>query len=255
MRKRSDSTGHAIDGAEHRLAAARLRPLIKRLDAAVPIGVKLAVPMLAIAAISGTVLALTVYRSEADRIHRDYESRAVLIGQDVRGAVAAQRLAGAPLHGASTGLQRHIDTLVELEPSILHIDLYDMSGGSPEVVASSDHTHLESGHEEPADFRGDLEAAETNHVVSHEDTVGSEPALHVSVPFRVNGQAPFLVAVHLSTAERDRALASLLRNFAVGFGVSLVLTTVALVAGVHVLIMRRIARVARGGESPAIRRL
>jgi diguanylate cyclase (GGDEF)-like protein len=226
--------------AEHRVIASP-RSRLKQLDAALPIGIKLALPLLAIAVIGGAILTLTVYRSEADRIRRDYESRAFLISQDVRGALAAQRIADKPLAGASTGLQRHIDTLVELEPSILRIDLYDMSGRSPSVVASSDHARIGLADEEPA--ADEQEASRSHGMVSHEEQIDSRSTLHVTVPFQAQGQAPFLVAIYLSTAERDRELTSLLRNFALGFGASLVLAVIALVVGVRVLILGRIARV------------
>jgi len=198
--------------------------------------------MLAIVVAGGAILALTVYRSEADRIHRDYDSRAFMIGQDVQGAIAAQGSSGEPIGDHPTHLQRHIDALVALDPAILRIDLYDVGAAAATVVASSDSNRVGTSDSDPVDLGDERAAVSADRIASHEDSVGDTPALHVTIPFLVAGQSPLMIAVHLSTAERDRALAALLRNFAIGFGSSVALTTLALVLGVRVLVLRRSGR-------------
>jgi diguanylate cyclase (GGDEF)-like protein len=221
---------------------ARLVVAARRIDAALPIGMKLVLPMFVIAAAGGGILALTVYRSEANRIHNDYEARAFLVSADVRGAVVAHRLSD-PVKGDYTGLQNHIDSLVGLEPSILRIDLLEVNGRAATTVASSDHSRINMFENDAADLGDELRALRSSDLISHDDMIGDTPALHVTVPFNRSGHSPFVVAVHLSAVERDRALAALLRNFVLGVGSTIVLATVALLIGVHTLISRRITLV------------
>lgn len=237
----STASPHMEAGAAQRRSfGARLSASLKRLDARLPIGIKLAVPIVLVALVVGGILALTFYRSEANRIRDEYEARGFLMGQDVRGAVAAQRVNGALAGDYPGGVQRHIDSLIAIQPSILRIDVYHVRGDELLTIASTDHGAIGSANTESEDLGDTQRAVGDSRVVSHEDRVNGAPALHVSVPFRLTGHAPFIVAVHISTAERDQALAALLRNFAVGVGLSAAIGIVVLVAGVRLLVFRRV---------------
>ncbi|MBI5283708.1 MAG: GGDEF domain-containing protein [Chloroflexi bacterium] len=209
---------------------------LRRLDAGLPIGIKLALPLVFLAVAGGGLLAVTYYRSEANHIREDYEDRGFLIGQDVRGAVAAQRVNGAMLGDYPGGVQRHIDALIAIQPSILRINVYQVRGSELLTIASTDHGAIGSVNADA----GDLQAVEESQTVSHDDDVDDVPALEVAVPFRLAGAAPFTVGVYISSAERDQALAALLRNFIIGILASAVTLIAVLVAGVRLLIFRRV---------------
>jgi len=233
----STASPQTDDGATQRRSfGARLLVSLRRFDAALPIGVKLALPLVLLAVAGGGLFALTYYRSEAKHIREDYEDRAFLIGQDVRGSVAAQRVNGALLGDYSGGVQRHIDALIAIQPSILRINVYQVRGGELLIIASTDHGAIGSVNTDA----GDLHAIEDSHIVSHDDDVDGVPALEVAVPFRLAGAAPFTVGVYISSAERDQALAALLRNFTIGIVASAVTLIVVLVAGVRLLIFGRV---------------
>ncbi len=233
----STASPHTTAGAAQRRSfVARLSLSLRRFDAALPIGIKLALPLVFLAAVGGGIVGVTFYRSEANRIRDEYEARGLLIGQDVRGAVAAQRVNGAMLGEYPGGVQRHIDALIAIQPSILRINVYQVRGGELLTVASTDHGAIGSVNTD----EGDLHAVEDSHVLSHDDDVNDVPALEVAVPFRLEGSAPFAIGVYISTAERDEALAALLRNFTIGILLSTAVLIAVLVSGVRLLVFRRV---------------
>jgi diguanylate cyclase (GGDEF)-like protein len=233
--------------AAPRSTLARLTFALKRFDAALPIGLKLALPLICIAVAIGGILGVTVYRSEANRIRSDYTARAFLASEDVYSATISND-AGGPSPIDYPGVQRDIDSLAQLDPSILRIDIFEVHGQASTITASSDHSRINTPENDAKDLADEIRAARTLGVVSHDDTIGQVTTVHVTVPFRVAGHAPLTVAIHLSTVERDRALAALLRNFAVGGGAAAVFAIVALVIGVRLLIFRRIELVLRASD-------
>jgi diguanylate cyclase (GGDEF)-like protein len=208
-----------------------------------PISVKLVFPMLFIAVAGASILAFTVYRSEANRIRGDFAARAFRVSHEVHGDAVAHGTSDQLMKGDYAELQSHLDSLVETEPSILRVDLIEVNGGSATIMASTDHSRINRVEGDPADLGDELRAVRGSDVVSHEDTIGDTPALHATVPVQLTGEAPFVVAVHMSTVERDKALAALLWNFALGVCATVVLATIALVIGVRILIFRRLERV------------
>jgi len=234
--------------AWHRAVRARLALTVKRFDAALPIGVKLAVPMICIAVATGGILGITVYRSEANRIRSEYTARAFLASEEVRSTVVLHATAGQQPTVNYAEVQDHIDSLARLDPSILRIDTYEVRGQAAAVTASSDHSRINTFEDDATDLADEIRAVHTGSVVSHDDVVGPTSAVHMTVPFQIAGHAPFAVAIHLSAADRDRALAALLRNFIIGIGAATIFATVALVVGLRVLVFRRIELVLRAGD-------
>ncbi len=232
-------TGDAGRGS----ARTRLSSFVRQVDAALPISVKLVLPMLLIAFAGGGILGFTVYRSEANRIRSDFAARAFRVSHEVHGAAVSHGTADQLIKDDYADLQSHLDALVELEPSILRVDLIAVNGRAATTIASSDHSRINTFEDDADDLSAELRAVRGSVVVSHEDTIGDTPALHVTVPFQLTGHVPFVVAVHMSTVERDQALAALLRNFVLGVGSTAVLSTVALVIGLHLLVFRRIRHV------------
>ncbi len=64
-----------------------------------------------------------------------------------------------------------------------------------------------------------------------------------AMPFELPGQATFVVTLHMSTVERDNALAAVLRTFEIGVIPGMVLTAIVLAGGMHVLMNRRLRSV------------
>lgn len=229
--------------ATHRSARTRLVSALRRLDAALPISAKLVAPIVFVTVASGGILGFTIYRSEAARIRNDFAARAAWVSHEVHRDAVSHGTVEQLMVGDFSELQSHIDSLGAVDPSILRVDLVDMSAGSAMIMASTDHSRINMEEGDPTDLGDELRAVRGSGAVSHEDTIGDTPALHVAVPVEITGQPPFVVAVHMSTVERDNALAALLRNFALAVGSTVVLATIVLVGGLHVLIFRRIGLV------------
>jgi len=238
--------GHSGD-AVHRSAPARLWSSLQRIDAALPIGVKLALPTLCIAVGVGGILGVTVYRSEANRIRSDYEERAFLTSEEIR-VDAAVHGGGSQSRIDYPDVQRHIDALAGIDPSILRIDVFEINGQASTIMVSSDHSRVNTSESDATDLADEIQAARTSMAASHDDRVGQADAVHVTVPFDVPGQAPLVISIHLAAAERNDALAALLRNFVIGVGAASLFALVALAIGLRVLIFGRIERVLRASN-------
>jgi diguanylate cyclase (GGDEF)-like protein len=220
---------------------------MQRLDAALPIGVKLALPMLCIALGVGGILAGTIYRSEANRIRSDYKARAFLASESIRVAATVHD-GGAQSRIDYPEVQRHIDALAGIEPSILRIDLFEVNGQASTITASSDHSRINTFESDAKDLADEIRATRAPTLASHDDRIGQADAVHLTVPFDVPGRLPLAISIHLSAAERNEALAVLLRNFVIGVGAAALFALVALVAGLRVLIFRRIDMVLRASD-------
>lgn len=177
MREPGESDSADRDDTGRRPVRTRLSSFVRRLDAALPISVKLVLPMLLIAVAGGAILGFTVYRSEADRIRDDFAARAFRVSHEVHGEAVAHGTADQLMKGDYANLQSHLDSLAAADPSLLRVDLVQVNGGSATIMASTDHSRINMTEGDPGDLGDELRAVRRSEVTSHEDTIDDTPAL------------------------------------------------------------------------------
>lgn len=241
------SAGPSAEGAPGR-SQARLLDALRRVDARLPISFKVALPAVAIGIAGAAILGLTVYRFASHDIRADTESQARLVAHNVHSAAMAQQSTAETYADSTAGLQRQIDALMQVEPSILRIDVYHLEGNALQVVASSDHGRVGTLDTNPVDVADEVAAGQKSTVLVHDDSIGSTPALHVSVGVASPAGPSSVIAVHLSAVERGEELASLVRQFALGIGGSGALAAAALGAAIYLLVIRRARRLLQATE-------
>jgi diguanylate cyclase (GGDEF)-like protein len=222
---------------DHPAPAQRVSRL-ERLDAALPLGLKLVLPVIFIAIAGSSLLGFTVYRAESSRIRSDYDARALLVTESMRSAAASYGIANA-LPDDNAGVQRYLDSLVELTPAIVRIDLFRVNREALEVIASSDHSGIGAS-DNAAERADELLAIRNAQIIRRNDIVGDTPTLRVVMPFgdALNGE--FGIAVHLSSDERADALSSLRWEFLLGTGGTSLIAAVVLAIGLYLFVFRRI---------------
>lgn|GEM_PF-3139322 len=241
------SAGAGAEGAPGR-SPARLLDAFRRVDARLPIWFKVALPAVVIGIAGGALLSLTVYRFASHDIRVDAEEQARLVAHTVHSAMLAQQTAADTHADGTAALQRQIDALAQIEPSILRIDVYQVEGNALQVVASSDHDRVGTIDTNRADVTDEVAAAQRSTVLVHDDRIGSTPALHVSVGVASPAGPSSVIAVHLSAVERDWALAALMRQFVIGVGGAVALAAAALGAAIYLLVLRRARRLLQATE-------
>ncbi|MDZ4278507.1 MAG: GGDEF domain-containing protein [Dehalococcoidia bacterium] len=237
---------------------ARLRAAFARFDARFPIGLKLAVPIVGLGLVSALLFALVVYRMESGRIRSDFEERALVIAGGLESQASLFRARGTE-EDFRSHLEEHIDALVlSNEESLLLINVYGIEDGTSAVVASSDPGLVDATG--LGEAQQDIEALYAAGPLVHEEELEGENALEVSLPVRVEGAGSFVVGAYFSTAERDAALAGLLRNVVSVALIVMVVVLAVVFSLFRVLVLGRLralmtatSRVERGDYSARVR--
>lgn len=224
---------------------------LTRLAARLPIGVKLAVPLVlgTVGVVSG--LGWWLYEGEAKRISRDFESDAILIGEGVQETVNTLGESGASEAEVEAGVAHHIGALVGLDRSIFLIDIVQFEDGEAEIRHSSHDWRVGATDALPDDISEDVNAIlvgdEPVRLDPEEEVVLGTNAIEARVPLFL-GDEPNLLQIYISTEERDRALATLLRNVAIAAGGTGLLVPVLVMAAIYVIVARNERRLIEATE-------
>lgn len=227
-----------------------VRRAFLRVDAALPIAVKLAIPIATVAIVGGGFLCWSFYHTESTRIRDEFAQRAVFVAQSVGSASAAQDAEGAGQTEKILAIQRHVDARVALEATILRIDVYGVGGLDSTIVASSDHSRIGTSQVND-DKRAPLpKAGEGATVHVHDDLHEGTNAIHAQAVFASSG-APITVEVLFSPRERDTALAGLRRSFVFGTGAATAIAVITLALCFRFLVLARVQRLLRATDRMA----
>lgn len=217
----------------------RLKAALLRVDARLPITMKLVLPIVVLGIVVGSAMGYVLYQTEADRIRSDFESRAVIITRSLE--IMTDRQGPPQTKGQLIAdLQAHLDVLARSELSVLLLNAYAVQDGELTLVASSDPGRVRIDATEADDLRFDREAYTEGGPVFHDEMLGDSAALEVNLPLDLGGEAEFVIGAYFSTVERDEALSDLLWTFVIGAGGSTVLAILALIVALHFLVVARL---------------
>jgi len=227
--------GHSGAGRS-RMAHARvvLARRLRSLARALPIAVKLAVPLAAVVVLAAAVyLAVALPLLEAE-LERGYADEAQAVAREVQ--------AGYALHGndrAELGdFLRHV---VDHDPSVARIRIYRLASGAPLVWASSDPAEL--ARYQPSSV--DLAPLTTGATIQAIEELDGVRLLETVQPLRSGGTVDASVGIYTSLASFDRVVSGITRVAvltAAGAGGGVMLGAAAVL---YLLVLRPIGRLHR----------
>ena len=206
----------------------RWRPL-RRLDRALPISVKLAIPILLIAA----TLALTLSEILVGQVRSQILGAYRLRPREIAALVQLQ-LERAPTD--REGMQVLVDRLRARDHRITELNIYMLRGSRVIFWTGSDP-------EEPEDR--DVRAVRSATVINEQDTEEGEPVLETDVPLRLDGKVVGAVGVYTSLRAVQAAEAAARRDVAVVLGVAAAATTLAMGLLLYSVVLRRTGRLSK----------
>jgi diguanylate cyclase (GGDEF)-like protein len=218
---------------------ARISSLFAQANTHLSIGAKLALVITVAAFVSGGFVAWSVFRTQSAQIRNDFEERAFLIAHAFESATANEQPATDEERLTQlAGQQNRIQALAELEPVILLANIYARNGDEPLIVGTSEQELL--GTVPAAAHTAEFERAMAGATIFSEEEVGGETAYELVVPLTIEGQPPLVLALYLSTKERDAALFAVQRTFARTLLVSVLAAVVVLYGATWILVSRRL---------------
>lgn len=220
---------------------APLRELVSRGRAAwtrahrrTPVAVKLVVPLGAIVVLAAIAYTLVAIPSLQRELARAYAVEARQVATIVQSEYET--------HGDDrTTLNAFVQTLDELDPSIVRIRVYRLVGGSPVLWASSKASELSTYRPRPQDIKP-LAAGESAQEVEIVDGVR---LLETVNAVRVGGRIDASVGVYSSLDALDAAVADIVRIVMLTAAVGGLALCLAAAAALEVVVLRPIGRLHR----------
>lgn len=219
----------------------RVRMQLRRLDAALPLLVKIALPIIVVIIITGGASTWFIYDRESDHIRGEFEEQALLITRSIEVGTAGDREL-LPRDEAIEKLQRLIDALAKAEPSLLLINIYGLQNGEQVIIASSGPRDAPALGPALSEGSDDIQLAFAGGIITEDEQIGDAKALEVIVPLHVSGQPGFVIGAYFSTGEREAALAELLRTSIIGTVAVSALTMFVLYIVLRMLLFKRLSR-------------
>lgn len=197
------------------------------------LGFKIGVPLVAISAMTATILTINTISTIRDRLKESYMAQSRQLATVVEAEFAAHP--NDPI-----AMNAFLEDLKKSEPLINHIRVYRMVNGVPGLWATTD----------PIDFNGsykledeDIDPLIKGTQTEDEDTLNNQ--LEIDLPLRVNNQVVAAIGIYTTLQPRNQAIAASTQSTVLSTTIGIATQIFTLMLILYWAVLRRVARLSR----------